>query len=50
VLALTQIDDMPEQTVRRPLGVADLDHHLGAYPMHPVNTNSRNGPRSAAER
>ena len=30
VLALAQIDDMPEWAVRCPLGVADLDHHLGS--------------------
>jgi hypothetical protein len=35
VLALSEIDDMPEQTVRRPLDVADLDHHLRAHPVHP---------------
>src|SRR5580700_734654 len=35
VLALAQIDDMPEQTVRRPLGIADLDHHFGPNPLHP---------------
>jgi hypothetical protein len=32
-LALAQLDDMPEQTVRRPLDVADLDDHFGPYPM-----------------
>ena len=36
VLALTQINDMPEQTVSRPLGVADLDNHLGPDPMDPT--------------
>ena len=35
VLALTQINDMPEQTVSRPLGVADLNDHLRAHPMPP---------------
>jgi hypothetical protein len=41
---------MPEQAVRRPLDVADLDHHLRAHPVYPVNTDGQNGPRSAAER
>jgi hypothetical protein len=35
VFALTQINHMPEQTVSRPLGVADLNDHLRAHPMHP---------------
>ena len=35
VLALAQINDVAEQTVWRPLGVADLDDHLRAYPMYP---------------
>ena len=35
VLAFTQINDMPEQTIRRPLRVADLDDHLRADPMYP---------------
>jgi hypothetical protein len=35
VLALTQINDMPKQTVSRPLGVADLNDHLRAHPMNP---------------
>jgi hypothetical protein len=29
ILALAQIDDMSQQPVRRPFGVADLDDHLG---------------------
>lgn len=33
VLAFTQIDDVPEQTVRSPLNVADLDDHFRAHPM-----------------
>ncbi len=34
VLALAQINHMPEQTVRRPLDVADLDDHLRPHPMY----------------
>ena len=33
ILVLAQVDDMPEKAVRRPFGVADLDHHLGPDPM-----------------
>ena len=36
ILALAQIDDMPEQTVRGPLDVTDLDDHFGAHPMDPA--------------
>jgi hypothetical protein len=51
VLAFSQINDMPEQTVRRPLGVADLDDHLRA-PNAPATAPavSRNDHRAAAER
>ena len=34
VSALAQVDDVPEQTVRHPLDVADLDDHFGPHPMH----------------
>jgi hypothetical protein len=34
ILALAQIDDMPEQTIRRPLDVANLYDHLRAHPMY----------------
>jgi hypothetical protein len=33
VLSLAQIDDVPEQTIRRPLDVADLDDPLGPHSM-----------------
>ena len=36
ILSLAQINDMPEQTVRRPLGIADLDDHFGPHPMDPA--------------
>src|SRR5437870_527386 len=36
ILALAQVDDMPEQTVRRPFDIADLDDHFGPRPMHPL--------------
>ena len=36
ILALAQVDDMPEQTVRGPLDVTDLDDHFGAHPMDPA--------------
>jgi hypothetical protein len=36
VLALAQIHNMPEQTVRRPLDVADLGDHFGPDPMDPA--------------
>ena len=29
ILALAQVDDMPQQTIRRPFDVADLDDHFG---------------------
>ena len=35
IFALAQIDDVSQQTVRRPLDVADLNDHLRAHPMHP---------------
>jgi hypothetical protein len=34
ILALAQVDDMPEQTIRRPLDVANLYDHLRAHPMY----------------
>ena len=36
ILALTQIDNMPEQTVRRPFDIADLDDRFGLHPMDPA--------------
>jgi hypothetical protein len=33
VLALSQVNDMPKQTVRRPFGVADFDDHFVPDPM-----------------
>ena len=36
VLALTHIDDMPEQAVRCPFGVTNLYDHLGGHPMNPA--------------
>src|SRR5438445_9504656 len=41
VLALAQIHDMPEQTVRGPLDVADLDHNRGAHTMEPTEQPRR---------
>src|SRR6201982_1330826 len=35
VLPLAQIDDVTQQTVRRPFDVADFDDHLRAHPMDP---------------
>ena len=35
VLAFTQINDMPEQTIRRPRRVADFDDHFCSNPMNP---------------
>ena len=36
IVALAQINDVPQQTVRRPLDIADLDDHFGPYPMDPA--------------
>jgi hypothetical protein len=36
ILALAQVDDMPEQTVRSPLDVANLYDHFRANPMDPA--------------
>src|SRR6516162_5389016 len=36
VLAFTQVDNMSEQDIRRPLDVADLDDHIGPHPMDPA--------------
>src|SRR6516162_965718 len=33
ILPLAQVDDMPEQTVRRPFDIADLGYHFGPHPM-----------------
>src|SRR5438046_2103051 len=50
VLALTQIDDMPEKAVRRPFGVTDLDNHLGAHPMNPAEHQGRAETTAARRR
>jgi hypothetical protein len=34
ILAFAQVDDMPEQTVRCPLDITDLDDHFGPHPMN----------------
>ena len=34
IFALAQINDMPEQTVRRPFDVADFYDHFRTDPMH----------------
>ena len=39
VLALAQVDDMPEQTIRGPLDVTNLYDHLRAHPMDPLSTS-----------
>ena len=36
VLALTEIDDMSQQPVRRPFHIADPDDHFGPHPMDPA--------------
>ena len=36
IFALAQVDDMSEQTVRRPFDITDLDDHFGPYPMDPT--------------
>jgi hypothetical protein len=36
IWALTQVDDMPEQTVRRPLDVTHFYAHFGPHPMDPA--------------
>jgi hypothetical protein len=33
ILALSQVSNMSQQTVRCPLDIADLDDHLGPHPM-----------------
>src|SRR6202023_2195317 len=41
ILALAQVDDMPEQTVWRPFDIADLDDHIGLHPMDPAKHQRR---------
>jgi hypothetical protein len=41
ILALAQVDDMPEQTVWRPFDIADLDDHFGPHPMDPAKHQRR---------
>jgi hypothetical protein len=41
ILALAQVDDVPEQTVRGPLDVANLYDHLRAHPMNPAKHQRR---------
>ena len=33
ILALAEVDDMPQQPVRRPFAVANFYNHLRAHPM-----------------
>src|ERR1700680_4414742 len=40
-LALPQVDDMPEQTIRGPLDVTNLYDHLRAHPMDPAKHQRR---------
>ena len=40
IFALAQVDDVSQQTVRRPFDIADLDNHFGPYPMHPAERTS----------
>ena len=41
ILALAQVDDMPEQTVRGPLDVTNLYDYLRAHPMDPAKHQRR---------
>ena len=41
VLALAQVHHMSQQTVRRPLSIADLDDHFGPHPMDPTKVSMR---------
>ena len=41
ILALAQVDDMPQQTVRGPLDVTNLYDHLRAHPMDPAKHQRR---------
>jgi hypothetical protein len=36
ILALAEVDDMSEQTIRRPLNIAHLGHHFRPHPMDPA--------------
>src|SRR5690242_12375400 len=41
ILALAQVNHVPEQTVRRPFDIADLDDHFGLDPMDPTKHERR---------
>jgi hypothetical protein len=41
---------MPEQTVRRPLSIADLDDHLRSHPMRPTEHQRRAVTTAASRR
>jgi len=47
ILALAKVDDVSQQTVRRPLDIADLDDHLRADPMDPREHKRRAEPTAA---
>jgi hypothetical protein len=36
ILALAQVDDMPEKAVRRPFGETNLYDHFRSHPMDPT--------------
>jgi hypothetical protein len=36
IFALAQVDDMPEQPIRRPFDVGNFYDHLRAHPMDPA--------------
>jgi len=50
ILALAQVDDMPEQTVRGPLDVTNLYDHLRAHPMDPAKHQRRTEAATARGR
>jgi hypothetical protein len=41
IFALTLVDDVPEQPIRRPFHITDLDDHFGPDPMDPAKHQRR---------